>query len=260
MSILSMAVLAPLAVDMQRTEPDSAVTSFMIAAGGGTYADVARGCQGEILSADERAFRDVGFGANHQVVGDLDLGLRATVLRRKSGYKDGSVLWNPNFSVEGRGAGFGLGIVTNTHTDYPGDDDLSPVSGHLRFGSLAKTYFSLHVSEDLPMISGSGGAVRLGLGFHPRRAVGVWLGMGTPVPYDKPGLVVKTTVHVNPMLDLNATGRLGSSEGKAENSGAVGLTVRFTRDRKPGSREARTAPPDPSAAPTAPPDSSGTPK
>jgi len=250
LSILSMAVLAPLAVDMQRTEPDSAVTSFMIAAGGGTYADVSRGCQGEILSANERPYRDVGLGVNHRVVGDLDLGLRATVLLRKLGYKDGSVLWNPNFSVEGRGAGFGLGFVTNTHTDYPGNDDISPVSGHLRFGSLAKTYFSIHVSEDLPLISGSGGAVRLGLGVRPGRVVRVWLGMGSPVPYDKLGFVVKTTVHVNRMLDLNATGRLGGSEGKAENAGAVGLTVRLTRDRKPASRAARTAPPDSSGSGT----------
>jgi len=246
-AILSMAVLAPLAVDMPGTHPDSSVTSFMIAAGGGTYADVARGCQGEILSADKRSYRDLGFGANHRVVGKLDVGLRATVIRRMPGHKDGSVLWNPNFSIEGRGAGFGLGYISNTTTDDPDDDDLSPVSGHLRFGSLARTYFSLHVAEDVPMISGSGGTVRLGLGVHPGRAIDLWIGMGSPVPYDKPGFVAKTTIHVNPMLDLNATGRLGSSEGKAENAGAVGVTVRFTRDRKPRSSEARTAPPDSSA-------------
>jgi hypothetical protein len=259
MSILSMAVLAPLAVDMPGTHPDSSVTSFMIAAGGGTYADVTRGCQGEVLKAEGKAYRDLGFGVNHRVVGPMELGLRATVFRRMPGHKDGSVLWNPNFSIEERGAGFGLGIIPNKTPDYPEDDDLSPISGHLRFGSLAKTYFSLHVSEDVPLISG-GGVARLGVGFHPTRAVDLWLGMGTPLPYDKPGLLVKSTLHMNPMLDLNATGRLGSSEGKAENAGAVGLTVRFTRDRKPGSREARTAPPDPRAAPTAPPDSSGTPK
>lgn len=247
MSVLSMAVLAPLVVDMQRTDPDSAVTSFMVAAGGGTWADVTRGCNG-VVRAEEEPYRDMGFGVNHRFGRPLEVGLRATVLRRMSGYKDGSVLWNPNFSVEGRATGFGLGYVSDTQAGYPENEDLSPVSGHLRFGSLAKTYFSLHVSEDVPLISG-GGVTRLGVGFHPGRAGGVWVGIGTPAPYDKPGLAVKTTIHVNPMLDFNASGRLGSSEGKAENAGAVGLTVRLTHDRKPASRAAPTAPPDSSGAP-----------
>ena len=246
MSLLSMAVLAPLVVDVPGSSRDSSVTTFMIAAGGGSYAEVTRGCQGEVLTADQRRFRDMGFGVNHQVKKPLEVGVRATVLRRMSGYDDGSVLWNPYVALEGGKVGFGLGYVSNSDRPYTNEFDIWPVSGHLRIGSPERFYFSIHALEDVPLVSG-GGAVRSGFGFRPIRSVDAWIGMGTPLPYDKPGVLAKTTIHVNSMLDVNATGRLGSSEGRTENAGSVGLTVRLTRYRKPG--PTRALPDSPSPAP-----------
>ena len=247
MSILSMAVLAPLVVDMPGADPDSSVTTFMVAAGAGSYADVSRGCEGQVLSADHRRFRDLGFGANHRVAGPLEVGVRGTVLQRMPGYEDGTVLWNPNASLEWRRFGFGFGYVSNANRPYAEDFDIWPVSGHLRGGSLAGTYFSMNVLEDAPMVSG-GSPIRMGLGFSPSRSVGLWLGWSGFVPYDKPGFLAKTTIHVNSVLDLNATGRLGGSEGKSETAGSVGLTLRLTRDRKPGSAGAAAATPPPAEA------------
>ena len=245
-----MAVIAPLAVDVTSPPRDSSVTTFMIAAGAGSYAEVSRGCSGEVLSAYQRHHRDVGFGVGHQFPGQTEVGVRATVLRRMQGYADGSVLWNPYWSVEGRSAGFGLGYVSNTDPPNVDEFHIWPVSGHLRIGSPDRFSFSVHALEDVPIASG-GGAVRAGFGFRPGRAVGLWLGASSPAPYDKPGLLLKSTVRVNSMLDLNATGRLGSSEGQSENAGALGLTVRLTRDRE-SRPTAAPAPPD-SAPFSAPP-------
>jgi len=241
MSILSMAVLTPLAVDMPGTNEDSSVTSVMIAAGAGSYAEVSRGCHGEVLSKEQRRYRDLGFAASHGFEGPLEVGVRASLLRRMPGYEDGTVMWNPNVAVEGRHVGFGLGYVSNADQPLSDEFDIWPVSGHLRFGTLSGLHFSVHALEDVPLVSG-GGTVRSGIGFRPSRAVDAWVGMGYGPPYDKPGFQLKSTVHLNSMLDLNGSARLGSSEGQSENAGSLGLTVRLTRDRKPASPDSSRAP------------------
>lgn len=235
-----MVALAPLAVDVSSTNQDSSVTSLMIAAGAGSYADVSRGCQGEVLSKEQRRYRDLGFAANHGFAGPLEVGVRASVLRRMPGYEDGTVMWNPNVAVEGRHVGFGLGYVSKAGRPFSDEFDIWPVSGHLRFGSLSGVHFSVHALEDVPLVSG-GGTVRSGFGFRPSRAVDAWVGVGYGPPYDKPGFQVKSAIHLNSMLDLNANGRLGGSEGQSENAGSLGLTVRLTRDRKPASLDSLRA-------------------
>jgi len=242
MSILSMAVLAPLAVDV--SSRDSSVTSFMVAAGGGSYAEVTRGCQGEVLSADQRRYRDMGYAVNHKFVGLVNVGVRATVLRRMVGYRDGSVMWNPNASLEGTHVGFGLGYVSNADRPNSDEFDIWPVSGHLRVGRLSRLYYSIHALEDVPLVSG-GGTIRSGIGFRPGRLVDVWAGLGYGPPYDKPGFEARSAVHLNSMLDLNASGRLSSSEGRSENAGSLGLTVRLTRGPKPASPDSSRAPVSP---------------
>jgi len=241
MSILSMAVLAPLAVELPGTNEDSSVTSLMIAAGAGSYAEVSRGCEGQVLSKEQRRYRDLGFAASHGFEGPLEVGVRATVLRRMPGYEDDEIVWNPNVSVEGRHVGFGLGYVSNADRPVSDEFDIWPVSGHLRFGSPTKMYFSVHALEDVPLVSG-GGTVRSGIGFRPSRAVDAWVGLGYGPPYDKPGFQVKSTIHLNSILDLNASGRLGRSEGQSENAGSLGLSIRLTRGPKPASNDSIGAP------------------
>ena len=217
------------------------MTSFMVAAGAGSYAEVSRGCEGQVLSKEQRLYRDLGFAASHRFEGPFEVGVRATVLRRMPGYEEDAVIWNPHSSVEGRHVGFGLGAVSNADRPFVDDFDIWPVSGHIRMGSLEKMYFSIHALEDVPLASG-GGTVRSGIGFRPNRAVDAWVGLGYGPPYDKPGFQAKATIHVNSMLDLNANGRLGRSEGQSENAGSLGLTVRFSSGRKPPSSDSLRVP------------------
>jgi hypothetical protein len=262
-----MAMLAPLMVDVAPPQPDSSVTRFSVAYGGGSYAYITRGCSGEVLSTERRDFGDMGFAVSHRYAGGPgEFGLRATVFRKMPQYESGTVIWNPNAALEFRKFGFGLGYVSSPGEDYAPyyysgrEFDPLPVSGHLRFGPLRGTYFSISFLEDVPLVSG-GGTVSTGGGFRVSRAVNGWFGVSWPEPFDMPGLLLKSNVHLNRSLDLNLSGRLGGSEGISESAGAIGLTLIVGSGRNAPSPESAPlpppAPPD-SAAPAeevAPPDS-----
>ncbi|MGE5175942.1 MAG: hypothetical protein ACM3JJ_06140 [Hyphomicrobiales bacterium] len=225
-ALCSLAVVAPLAVDVRAPDPDSSATSLKVAFGAGSYAYVTRGCEGQVIDRYQRRFRDAGVEVKHRFDGPVEVGSRVHLLRRFPEYEKNTLVWNPNVSVEGGKIGFGLGVNLNRgKTPYVDRDfEISPVTGHLRLGSLRSVYFSMHVFEDVPIASG-GGPVRMGLGFDVPRVMDGWVGMGTPPPYDKPGFVAKADVHVTRFLDLNFAGRLGGSEGLTENSGSVGITI-----------------------------------
>lgn len=227
-SVLSIAVVAPLAVDMNARDPDSTVTSLMIAGGAGSYAYVTRGCEGQVLSREQRRFQDAGVALTHRFNGPVEAGVRATLLRKVPQYEKNTIVWNPNVSVEGRKVGLGFGVnLGGGSSYYERDFEISPVSGHIRLGSRRTAYFSTHVFEDVPIVSGS--PVRMGVGFRGGSLMDGWVGMGTPAPFDKPGLVAKADLHLSRFLDVNLTGRLGGSEGLSENAGTVGVTLRRSR-------------------------------
>ena len=235
MRILSMAALAPLAVDVPGENQDSASTSLMVSVGAGSYAAVTRGCDNQVLTREKRNFRDAGFELHHDTPGPLEFGVRGTVLRHMPGVGDNSVRLNPNFSVEGDNFGAGVGLVTGTRNDDREDLDLWPVSGHVRFGpKFGRFYVSMHALEDVPLVSG-GGAFRAGLGFRPSNRVETWVGYSSPDPYDNSGLVFLSNLHLNRNLSLNLAGRVGASAAIDENAGAIGITYRFPHPRRSAS-------------------------
>ena len=229
--IISFAALAPLAVDMPG---DSSSTSLTIGVGAGSYAAITRGCDGSTITRRQEYFRDVGAAVEHKTSGPLSFGVRSAVLRRMPGYDTDAVLVNPYVAIDKRYFGIGVGFISGVDRDDEEDYDIWPVSGHLRVGSQrGPLRFSIHALEDVPLASG-GGAIRLGFGFRPVRALDAWVGLGTPIPYDHAGLVVKTDIHIHRRLDLNFAGRLGGSEGLDENAAALGITYRFPHGRGTG--------------------------
>lgn len=226
--ILSFAALAPLAVDIPGASHDSSATSISIAVGAGSYAAVARGCEGNVLSKRQRYFRDMGFAVEHRTSGPLAFGVRQTVLREMPGYGADKVLVNPHVSLEGRLFGIGVEYIAGLHTPEPDDYDIWPASGHLRFGSrTGRVYLSAHMLEDIPIVSGGGGAIRVGIGVRPSPNFEAWMGLGSGIPYDNAGLVVRSDVLLHRNVSLNLAGRLGKSEDLDENSLSAGLTFRF---------------------------------
>ena len=218
-------------MDVNAPDQDSSATSLMIAAGAGSYAYVTRGCEGQVLSRTQYRFRDAGFALNHRFDGPLEAGVRVNALRQMPDYPKNTVIVDPNVSVEGERAGFGVGLNfggRKSRYDYERVFEILPVSGHVRLGPRRTAYFSAHVFEDVPLIS-SGSPLRTCLGFRVEPVMDGWIGAGLPVPYDRIGLVAKADLHVTRFLDLNLSGRLGGSEGLSENAGAVGITLRRSR-------------------------------
>lgn len=231
LNLLSMAAMAPLAVDVSPTLPDSSVTSLTIAMGSGDYAYVTRGCDNQVLSAEKRHFRESAIALNHDFKGAPELGVRATILDEMPEYEQGTVILNPYGALEGKKVGFGIGYVAvpdeaQYYYYYDRHYEIVPASGHIRFGARTGTHFSMNLNEDIPLTSG-GGAFRMGFGFRPAKVADIWLGMGA-IPYDKTGFVARTDIHATRFLDLHATGRLGGSEGIRENAFSVGATFKLT--------------------------------
>ncbi|HET9950498.1 MAG TPA: hypothetical protein VFS09_01760 [Candidatus Eisenbacteria bacterium] len=228
LNLISMAAMAPLAVNVSPTLQDSSVTSLTIAMGSGDYAYVTRGCDNEVISANKRHFRESAIALNHDFKGAPELGVRATILNEMPEYEDGTVILNPYGALEGKHVGFGIGYVSvpDAYSYYDRHYEIVPASGHLRFGRREGTHFSMHLNEDLPLTSG-GGAFRMGVGFRPARVADIWLGSAV-FPYDRPGFVARADIHATRFLDLHATGRLGGSEGVEENAFSLGATFKLT--------------------------------
>jgi hypothetical protein len=232
LNLVTMAAVAPLAVNVSPTLQDSSVTSLTFAAGSGSYADITRGCNNEVLDKEKMQFRETAVALHHDFKGPPEVGVRATILNQMPGYEDGTVVVNPYFALEGKSVGFGLGYVsvqgTPSYYGFGGDYEIAPASGHLRLGKRTG-YFSMNLNEDVPLTSGAG-AFRMGAGFRASKNFDFWLGAGA-VPYDQVGLVVRTDIHATRFLDLHATGRLGGSQGISENAVSVGVTLKHTASR-----------------------------
>ena len=266
-----MAAVAPLAVDLPASNPDSSVTSLAASMGAGSYAYVARGCEGDVLSKKQYYYRDAGFAVEHQFRGPVAVGLRSKVVRELPGFPENTMVWNPYVSAEWRKFGLGAGYVPRGETLVSGSGtDVPPASAHLRAGAFDRMYFSIHLWEDVPAISGGGGMVRFGLGFRPGRRLDLWTGLGSVEPYDKAGFVLKADVHLARAIDLNLSGRLGGSEGLVENAGSIGVKFKWIHGSRPLPPPAPASavpteslpPPAPaeSLPPPAPPDSSAAPR
>jgi len=154
-----MAAVAPLAVDLPASNPDSSVTSLAASMGAGSYAYVARGCEGDVLSKKQYYYRDAGFAVEHKFPGPVAVGLRSTVVREFPGFPENTIVWNPYVSAEWRKFGLGAGYVPRGETLVSGSGtDVPPASAHLRAGAFDRMYFSIHLWEDVPAISGGGGS------------------------------------------------------------------------------------------------------
>lgn len=248
--LIGVAAVAPLAVGPSGDFSDSSATRFAIAAGSGSYAVITRGCEGEVLSGYKRDFHDAAATVQHEFRGPLVLGVRAQQISgppNVAGTGLEQVLWNPHVALEWRSFGIGGGWVTpnGANQEYSGLDqlDILPVSAHLRFGDLRRTYLSIQAMEDEPCYS-SGGTFVVGIGARASSAVHLWFGVGGVTPYDGVGLLARTDIQVTPGLQASIGGRLGSSEGVSENAIRAGLSYTWTHRRYESRSEPRSFGPD----------------
>jgi len=245
------AAALPVSVDRPGSIDDSTGTDVSLAAGGGSYALVTRGCEGNVLTKDELPFRDIGGSVEHRFPGHYRVGVRAGALEEGHGLERDNVYVNPNLSVDWRRASLGVGGILSKHmfTTREGDSAQIPISAHLRVGSMRK-YLALSFMEDVPLYS-AGGYLDATLGFR-RWGSDIQIGANFAGPYDRPGGLLRVSAPLGQHLWLDAKGRLGESQNLTEWGAAVGMTWRG------GTRKSRFTPP--ATRDSAVPDSAVTPR
>ncbi len=239
----ALCALVPLAVGVEPAARDSSWTSLQFGMAGASYADVSRGCNNEVLSVDKRTFRAYGGAIEHKFAAPVVVGVRGTVISpgdRTPPYQDWRVI-NPHVGLDLPKFGFDVGYNARGGVpEWPSNFEPSPVSGHFRFGSRQGTLLRISVSEGPPLFAPEG-AGSLVLEF-PVRSVRASLGASGIVPFDQPGFLAGVDVQVMHGLRLNASGRIGGSEGRGESAVAAGITWSFGHAARP------TAVPGPDSA------------
>lgn len=254
------AALMPLAVEIpcDSTGARGAATRVHVGAGLGTYAFIARGCNGEVLDQIPASFREAGASIEQEIPRTpLVVGVRGGWVRheigrsRTSDFRFATVpvgaavenTWvNPYLSIEGPDGGIGGGPVFHRNefiTAGEGartqpDHSINDFSMHVRAGALDGRHFTIQWMEGVPL-SSSGGYLTALFG-TPIEAQPEWMisgGLGAGGPQEGAGLVLRLE-RVSPNgVSLDLTGRVGFSGNSFAGGAALGLTYAMSSRSAP---------------------------
>jgi hypothetical protein len=254
---------------VQKEHSDSLFTDLMFGAGAGSYAgryytrhySPGSGCDGGNWQYVEHhkkiGFQDAGFGLDHQVSSKLRLGFRTGYISDKRVKYVGddynsftlepktSWIFNPYFSLEGKGMGFGLGpLYASNGIYYPSSDaedyaknkfvKKALISYHLRLGNPRTFYASLSHLENIPLISG-GGYLNYGIGTEAIPRISLWVGGSSGKPFDEGAWLFKAGARLTPHWSIHSVYRSGETKGDystkriSEKAFSVRLNYRFFR-------------------------------
>lgn len=234
---------------------DSLNTTIDVAVGTGSYNNVARDCQGHVVSVSPQRFNEVGMGVSH-TFSDVKVGVRAGVttanrngeLAMANKDTDPVMYVNPTLGFHFRGIGGDMGLFVplnerNGETESPGSSDdggLRPTVD-LRFGRLDRLHMTIGYASNLPLVS-RGGLVDLGVGIPlgpPRSRL--WLGLGF-YPWDSGAFVARADLPVLDQFDLRLGTLIGWAPAPLEYGIFLGGGIRFlsTRDGKAFNRESNS--------------------
>ena len=262
-------MILPIVVGVQKQNSDSLYTDLTFGGGGGSYAGryytrhyyPGSGCDGgggwQYVEHRKRVgFQDAGFGVDHQLTRSFRLGFQTGYVNDKRAKYSGddyssfrlesnaSWIFNPYFSVEASGVGFGLGpVITSDGIYYASSkpEDYAKnkfvkkalLSYHARLGSPKIIYASVSHLESIPLISG-GGYVNCGLGTEAIPCVSLWVGASNG-PFDGYALLVKLGAKLSPHWSVYSTYRSGNTKGDpwsdriSEKAFSMRLNYRFFR-------------------------------
>ena len=237
--ILPLLVLTPYIVAFQ---PDSTNTTIRFGAGIGSYADVARDCNGNVVSVDQIPFTDAGIALEHEVA-PLHLGAKAGMIsdsrkeERLEYTNHGPVRLpsierqhtsfyaNPSVGLRWKYLGLDAGCVWFSGDSF-GKVSLTSRAipqGTVRIGNRDSWFWSMGVFDNLPLLS-RGGLVDMGFGFSlDQRSSTLWLGIGGGV-YDGTVYAVKADIAIGERWFLN----VGLTAGNySQLAGSLGAGFRF---------------------------------
>jgi hypothetical protein len=240
---LAMLVL-PLAIAVPVPD-DSSYTHVRAMGGGGQYRYLVTNCGGGIDRNSRETYTDFGIEIEHQSRNNFGAGMRA-------GYVDDSVIFFQNPPVEAVGGSFwyanpygsynqrwfGIGggvlfaseeVLSLEDVDAFSDSrsSIAPTIS-LRLLRLDKIYLTADLFSGVPLYSG-GGYFSLGVGFRPVPRQGLWIGLGSPGPYDEAGLLLQSETRLEGRWYLCVNGRYGQSGDTDEFGVGAGITYRIFR-------------------------------
>ena len=255
--LLALTIVTPLSIQLhERGDTLATVTAadgtqYEVVAGGGEYAFLTRGCNGEVIRRHPVSFHDAGMRVQVPIGGrGLAVGVRAGVVRDDLAGGDGVVspaeplpgesqpprvityirYVNPYVAFEPPGGSVGIGWVVHDH-EFPTASEfaremphrpLNDLSAHVRIGSPSK-YFEARWMEGVPVYS-DGGYLSLGVGGHADHGpVSGFVGLAAGGPYEGAGLALRVGCDFPHGWRATVRSRIGKSSGTNASGIAVGV-------------------------------------
>ena len=215
---------------------DSSKTTISFSGNLGQYAEIQRGCSGNIIKKDKIPIQEADISINRKPVPYFRLGLNGILVnsKRESYYLNDRYetipefhsysisLVHPNANLETKY--FGLGIGYFWSTDYlPELDWQNSLTGYLRIGNPRSAFFDISVLHTMPL---SSGYFQVGFGKINDPRPNWWVGLGL-TPYDALGLSIKLQTHLKDRFYLDSNTRIGVSEGIFEGTLGFGITYKI---------------------------------
>lgn len=256
----ALSVMAPIAVEIpaafDTVGTHGSETRLRVAGGAGSYAFIARGCEGQVIDHVPVDFRDASLAMEHRFPGQgFVVGVRGGVIEDRIGASGSRVFpevpegrtvttryVNPHIAMEALDTGIGIGWVAHdgefittgesarTHGSHPVND----VSGHLRIGRLDRRYWLVQWMESEPLYSGGGYfTVTLG-GRLPNSGLELRGGLAAGGPYEGSGLTLRGNYPIGDGLRISLSGRGGFSGN--EPAAGVGLGLEYRMRPRTGVR------------------------
>lgn len=217
------------------------------AVGSGSFAEVSRDCNGNVLSVKDHPYTELGgkvavqvsavkvgvaAGKSNTLLGHVEYSGSGYVQMME--YPTGKVqstleYVTPSLGFETEPVGMELGVlcaINGQNLGWPGaEDSKQSFSGSVRFGKKDRFHFTAGYCQNMPLISG-GGLMDAGFSFPvSRTGSSFWLGLGG-YPYD--GLLFSFKGDIVLSDHIALTPRAGLKSGDAWEYGfALGLRANF---------------------------------
>ncbi|OQX94986.1 hypothetical protein B6I21_07790 [candidate division KSB1 bacterium 4572_119] len=243
MLLLILIVILPLRI--VPTDGDSSHTNIGAFGGFGQYAQISRGCEGQIVDKDKIPFSEFGICIDHKTQSPLRYGIQASYFtfkeltehwdeeqayEIKTSSTENIIAAHPYANFEWKHFAFGFGFLFTNHTLlFSGDADEDIAKGmtsiYVRGGSLNKIYVDFSLSHMPPLLSGDN--FRMGVG-HRYPNFDLWGGIGYGM-YDSIGLLFRSKLHLQKNLSLDIYSRFNEAARIYEYTVNMGLTYRFNK-------------------------------
>lgn len=216
---LIFALLFPYIAAFTPNPSDTSSTELEFAAGHGSYAKVSRDCQGHVSSVKDIPFSEYGVSVKHKTASVVTFSatVGATSGSRgdpfiyfRSSDRRSEFLWyvTPTVGIDTKYFGLDGGCLIPlspaekaSTLSFPSKNSPFPM-GALRLGNRDRTYLSIGLGRNLPLLSG-GGLFDAGLAFPlGQPSSRLWLGLGA-YPYDALAFSAKGEFPLSGNFSLN---------------------------------------------------------